>query len=236
MIKVTLFGAAGRMGSAVLSALTNEKDIEVAFAVDIKEKAGEIVNSYKIVADDSANKFFSDIWIDVSIADTAFKHAQKADANGIPILIGATGFSEDQTQVLNKLSVPNIIAPNLSIGINLLLDITPKIRRILGDAYDVALIDTHHKHKLDSPSGTAKKLAEGLNREGPDIQVVSIRAGEIIGEHKILFAVDGEEIEITHRAESRMAFARGVAPAIRFLLQKESGNFNMNDVLGLNIG
>jgi len=236
MINVTVFGAAGRMGQAVLKSLSAEKDIFIKHAVDVQTLTLPEFPDIIVQEDNQSSDFESDIWIDVSLCDVAFQHAKLAEQKKIPILIGATGFSQDQIKEIDALKIPTIVAPNLSVGINTLFEVTPLIRSILGDKYDVAVFDTHHRHKLDAPSGTAKKFVEKLNEKGPDVQVVSVRAGEVVGEHRILFAVDGEQIEIIHRAESRMAFARGVAPAIRFLAQQEIGIYTMSDVLGLNLG
>lgn len=233
-ISVSVFGAAGRMGSAVVKALAQEPDIDVRHLIERNETAGVIVEEIQTEMFDTPSRFNADVWVDVSLGSAAFEHALEAEKLRIPILLGATGFSDTQTKRLHQLRNAHIIAPNLSVGVNMLFDIAPKIRKILGGAYDVALIDTHHKHKLDAPSGTAKRLAEGLNAEGEKpVQVVSLRVGEVVGEHKIVFAVDGEEIELIHRAESRMAFARGVAPAVRFLSSKTNGEYSMKDVLGL---
>ncbi|MFH0882190.1 MAG: 4-hydroxy-tetrahydrodipicolinate reductase [bacterium] len=233
MIRVALFGAAGRMGSSVLSALEREPDIDVLHAIDKPGTDAREVMGIPIVPDDTSESFESDVWVDVSLPDAAYRHALRAEELGRPILIGTTGFSKEQAQRLDRLSCAHIIAPNLSLGVNLLLEELPRIRRILGKEYDVGIVDTHHKHKVDAPSGTAKKIAEQLEREGGSVQVVSLRIGEVVGEHRILFAVDGEQIEIIHRAESRMAFAHGVAPAVRFLHGKRSGGYSMKDVLGL---
>ena len=236
MIRVALFGASGRMGRAVVQALSAESDIELVQAIETESHAGIDLGGIVTVSNGPSLVLDADVCVDVSLAEAAMRHAKLAEAAGTPILIGATGFSDEQRKELDTLKVAQINAPNLSVGVNMLFEVAPLIRRILGPAYDVGLVDIHHKHKLDAPSGTAKKLAEGLNREGPEVQVVSLRVGEVVGEHKITFAVDGEQIELTHRAESRMAFARGVAPAVRFLVDKVGGQYSMADVLGLNDG
>ena len=233
MIRVALFGAAGRMGTAVLSALEREPDIDVLHAIDKAGAENREVNGIPIVNDDTSETFESDVWVDVSLPDAAYRHALRAEELSRPILIGTTGFTKEQFQRLDKISCAHIIAPNLSVGVNLLFEELPRIRRTLGKDYDIGIVEVHHKHKKDAPSGTAKKMAEQLEREGGPVQVVSLRTGEVVGEHRILFAVEGEQIEIIHRAESRMAFAHGVAPAVRFLHGKRSGGFTMKDVLGL---
>lgn len=235
-IRVTVFGAGGRMGHAVVQALLAENDIEIAHAVESPDRAGGMVEGVPLVPDADDRTWESDVWVDVSLAAGAMKHARLADRHGIPILIGATGFNDEQRASLEKLGTAHIVAPNLSVGINLLFGLAPKIREILGDGFDTAVAETHHRHKLDAPSGTAARIAELLNAVGPEVQVTSLRIGEVVGEHRVVFAAEGEEIEIVHRAQSRMAFARGVAPAVRFLAGKTSGRYDMQDVLGLSDG
>ena len=236
MIRVALFGASGRMGRAVVQALQAEADIELAHAVEAPGREGIDLGGIVTETDQPGTSRDVDLFVDVSIAEGTVAHAKMADKAGIPILIGTTGFTEEQLSELDKLQVAHIIAPNLSIGINMLFEMAPRIRKILGDRYDVGIVDTHHRHKLDAPSGTANKLAAKLNEVGPEVQVVSLRIGEVVGEHRITFAVDGEQIELIHRAESRMALARGVPPAVRFLAGKKSGRYSMADVLGLSDG
>ncbi|MFC2170753.1 4-hydroxy-tetrahydrodipicolinate reductase [Calditrichota bacterium] len=233
MITVTLFGAGGRMGQAVLSALDSQPDIEISWAVDVPERDGEEIGQIELTGDSGENDFLSDVWVDVSLAGAAFKHALKAEKSGIPIIIGATGFTKKQSEYLENMKTAHIIAPNLSVGVNLLFHLLPQIRKTLSGGYDVAIAETHHRHKLDAPSGTAKKLAEVIESVRGPVQTTSLRIGEVTGEHRIIFASEGEEIEIVHRARSRMAFAQGVAPAVRFLAGLDSGNYSMVDVLGL---
>ncbi|MDP8207427.1 MAG: dihydrodipicolinate reductase C-terminal domain-containing protein [Candidatus Electryonea clarkiae] len=233
MVTTTIFGAGGRMGQEILAALETEDDINVAWAVDIFEHDGEKIGSVELTGDIPDKDFSANVWVDVSLADAAIEHAERAERAGIPILIGATGFNEEQTTYLENLKVAHIIAPNLSIGVNLLFDLAPKIRKILSDGYDVAVSETHHRHKIDAPSGTAKRLSELIEEVKGPVQTSSLRLGEVVGEHHVIFASDGEEIELIHRARSRMAFARGVAPAVRFLAGKKSGSYSMTDVLML---
>ncbi len=233
MISVTVFGANGRMGRAVVESLLAEKDIAIAHAVDLPRLAGKWVEDVKLKGDDENVDFSADVWVDVSLGGAAYIHALQAETHGIPILIGATGFSPDQLERLNNLKNAHIIAPNLSVGVNLLFNLAPKVREVLGGAYDVGIYETHHKHKIDAPSGTAKKLMDLLQEVGGPVQCVSLRMGEVVGEHRIRFASEGEELELVHTARSRKAFAQGVAPAVRFLCGKTDGAYTMADVLGL---
>ncbi len=231
MITVTLFGANGRMGREVVEALTKEADIRIAHAVDVQAVAGQHVGDLTLEADLGNSDLSADVWVDVSLGSVAYTHALRAEELGIPILIGATGFSPDQAARLRDLKNAHIVAPNLSIGINLLFDLMPKMRTVLGDKYDVGIQETHHKHKLDAPSGTAKRLMEVLQEVGGPVQCVSLRLGEVVGEHHVVFASEGEEIEVIHRARSRQAFAQGVAPAVRFLSGKTEGEFSMANAI-----
>ncbi len=235
-IKITLFGAAGRMGRAVIEALDKEDDISIIHAVDIQENSGQKILDFTIEPDSTDTDFGADVWVDVSLTESAYNHSLLAEQNNIPILIGATGFSDEQMKRLQDLNTAHIIAPNLSIGVNLLFELAPEAKKILGNKYDVAVTDIHHRHKKDSPSGTAKKFVDVLSdndNPGENIQVTSLRVGEVVGEHRILFASAGEEIELVHRARSRLAFAQGVAPAVRFLAGKSTGNYSMAEALGL---
>ncbi len=233
-IRVTIFGAAGRMGNAVLQAIANDDIIVVAHAVDLDEYAGQVIAGCTIEADGEDVGSDSDVWVDVSLADGAVKHAFRAQNNGIPILIGATGFDNQQQTTLDSLANAHIIAPNLSQGMNVLFDLATRAAQALR-GYDIGIIDTHHKHKLDQPSGTAKKIHNRLLDIGAESQTASIRVGEVIGEHRVVYAAEGETLELVHRASSRSAFAQGVAPAVKFLNGKSSGSYTMADVLGLNV-
>ncbi len=233
MISITLFGAAGRMGRVVSELLQQTDDIRIVHAVDRPGIDAETVNGLVVEEDSAKKNFEADVWVDVSLASSAFDHAKQAETLGIPILIGATGFSEEQVAVIHDLKNAHILAPNLSPGMNLLFSISPDIRRTLGETYDTAVFEMHHRHKKDAPSGSAKRLVEELENAGGKVQVTSLRLGEIVGEHRVIFASAGEEIEIIHRAKSREAFANGVAPAVRFLSGKTSGLYTMKEVLGL---
>ncbi len=172
MITVTLFGAGGRMGSAAVEALLATDDIELKHAVDIPEISGEeIAPGLILEADiidipiDGPHPLHADVWVDVSLTEPAFKHAKLAEELAVPVLIGATGFDEDQMAELLAFKNAHIIAPNLSPGVNLLFELLPKVRKVLGPDYDVAVHDVHHKHKKDAPSGTALRMVERLNEK-----------------------------------------------------------------------
>ncbi|MBS1261757.1 MAG: 4-hydroxy-tetrahydrodipicolinate reductase [Calditrichaeota bacterium] len=232
-INVAVFGAAGRMGRTVLAALAVEDDIAVAHGIDVEANAGRELAGVTIEEDSASAGLDADVWVDVSLADAAVAHARRAQELAIPIVIGATGFSDEQAAALARLSNAHIIAPNLSPGVNVVFELAPKIAEALGPGYDTAIVETHHRHKLDRPSGTAKRIRDRLRGAGVDAETASVRVGEVVGEHRVLFAAEGEVIELVHRADSRLAFARGVAPAVRFLAGKVAGSFTMADVLDL---
>ena len=172
------------------------------------------------------------------------------------MIIGTTGFSEEQQQELKQFSqkIAIVFAPNMSVGVNATLKLIELAAKILQDGYDVEIIEAHHKHKVDAPSGTALKMGEvvakaqdknlkdwavmsreghtGERKEGT-IGFSTIRGGDIVGDHTVLFAGDGERIEITHKSASRMSYAQGAMRAARFLRDKVSGFYDMHDVLGL---
>lgn len=231
-IRVTLFGAGGRMGSEVMKALSTERDIHVVHAVEREDQADRTVEGIELEADGRRVGADSDVLVDVSLADAAHEHALRAGELGIPILIGATGFSDEQRADIEAIPVAHIVAPNLSRGVNVLFDLATRAASALKE-FDSAIVDTHHRHKLDQPSGTAKKIHELLLTEGSKAQTVSVRVGEVVGEHRVVFAAEGETVELIHRASSRQALARGVAPAVRFLRGREPGRYSMADVLGL---
>jgi 4-hydroxy-tetrahydrodipicolinate reductase len=232
-IQIAVFGAAGRMGSAVLQTLEHDESINVVHAVDIPDRAGQVIAGCTIETDSDVVAADCDVWVDVTLAQGAVEHALRAQKLGTPILIGATGFNAEQQAILESLTNAHIIAPNLSLGMNVLFDLAARAAHAL-KGYDIAIVDTHHRHKLDQPSGTAKKIHERLLEVGAESQTASLRVGEVVGEHRVIYAEGGETLELVHRASSRSALAQGVAPAVHFLDGKQSGSFTMADVLGLN--
>ncbi len=198
----------------------------------------------------------ADIIIEFSNPEITLKHMEIAESYpNRAFVIGTTGFTKDQEVKIKGYSkkIACVKAPNMSTGMNLLFDIVGKVAKILGEDYDAEIVEIHHKAKVDAPSGTAKKLAEaiaqayGKNYEdivnfgrkspGPrpkgEIGIHAVRAGSVIGEHKVIFAGGGEHIEITHRAESRDAFAHGALKAAEWVTGRKPGLYGMNDILGL---
>jgi 4-hydroxy-tetrahydrodipicolinate reductase len=194
----------------------------------------------------------AEIVVDFSNPEGATNHAKIASQNHRPIIIGVTALSQKQMEILQSLAtdIPMVYAPNMSVGVNLMFKLIAHAAEVLRD-YDFEVIEMHHRNKKDSPSGTAAKIADILSKykEDPEfiygrkgitgvrphklIAVHSLRGGDVVGEHRVIFAGPGERLELVHRAETRMTFAAGVIRAIRFVVNAEPGFYNMMDVLGL---
>ncbi len=198
----------------------------------------------------------ADVIIEFSTPETTIKHLEIATSyTDKSFVIGTTGFTKEQEEKIKKYAkkIACLKAPNMSTGMNLLFDIVGRIAKVLGEDYDAEIVEIHHKAKVDAPSGTAKKLGEaiaqaygksyeeivnfGRERPGPrqegEIGIHAVRAGSIVGEHRVIFAGGGEHIEITHRAESRDAFAHGALKAAQWIAGRKEGLYGMNDLLGL---
>ncbi len=267
MAGVAVIGASGRMGRAILAALKdNPYGLTLAAAVeapghplkgaDAWEAAG-IGRAGVAITDDAAQALArSDIAIDFTGAETSAGHARAAARAGRGIVIGSTGLDAGQKAAVAEAAseVPVVLAPNMSVGVNLMFKVAADVARVLGDAYDVEIVETHHRFKKDAPSGTAVRLAEAvagalgrdLERDGVfgrkglvgergrrEIGVFAVRAGDVVGEHTLVFGGLGERFEITHRAHSRDTFARGAVRAAAWLVGKPPGLYDMAAVLGL---
>jgi 4-hydroxy-tetrahydrodipicolinate reductase len=202
----------------------------------------------------TANESF-DVLIDFTIPESTLEHVQWCRENHRALVIGTTGFGDAQKHIFEAgKDIPIVFAPNMSIGVNLCFKLTELAAQVLGDEVDIEVIEAHHRNKIDAPSGTAVRLGEILadtlgrdlktcavyGREGrtgvrdrKTIGFETIRAGDIVGDHTVLFAGSGERIEITHRASSRATFATGALRAAAWIAQREPGVFDMQDVLGL---
>ena len=196
------------------------------------------------------------VWIDFTLPEGLMDALGYCVANNIPMVIGTTGLSEDQKQAITQAgnTIPVVFAPNMSVGVNLCLSILQTAAKTLGEDYDIEIVEAHHKNKVDAPSGTALRMGEviaeslgvDLNekaqytrhgnigaRKPGTIGFQTIRAGDIVGEHTVIFAGIGERVEIAHRATSRLTFARGAVRAATWLQGKPAGVYDMQDVLGL---
>jgi 4-hydroxy-tetrahydrodipicolinate reductase len=263
-IKTIVVGAAGRMGSRIIHILRETPSMVLYGAVERPDHAllgqdvGEIVGIGKlgIPLEGALKRGGGDVIIDFTIPRSSLEAAEFAKEKGLAMVIGTTGFNEAQRDRLRELSksIGCVLAPNMSVGMNLMFKIVQEVARVLGPGYDVEILEAHHRLKKDAPSGTAVKLGEliakalgrDFNRVGihgrkgmigersrDEIGVQVIRAGDIIGEHTVLFGGIGERLEIIHRAHSRDNFARGAIRAAQWVVNQPKGLYDMQDVLGL---
>ncbi len=266
MKKLVVCGAAGRMGKRIIACALEEGGWEIAGAVenpghpllgrDVGEVAGVGKTGSALVSDLGGVAASADVIVDFSSVEAGLENGRAAAAAGKPIVIGTTGFSEEQERELREAlkSVSAVIAPNMSLGVNLLFNLVEATASALDEEYDLEIVEAHHRFKKDAPSGTALKIgkiaaaARGRKwrdvavhgREGKvgernkgEIGVHAVRAGDIVGEHTVVFSCPGERVELVHRAHSRDTFARGALRAARFALSAPPGIYGMADVLGL---
>jgi len=266
MIKVAVIGAAGRMGKTNIEAITQAEGVTLGAAivesdssligVDAGEMAGVGKLGVAVVGSLEAAKDDFDVLIDFTAPQVTLANLAFCAEHGKKIVIGTTGLSDQEKAELESFAdkVAIMFAPNMSVGVNVTLKLLEMAASVLGDDYDVEIIEAHHRHKVDSPSGTALRMGEAVadalgrdlkecavyGREGQigprtqkEIGFETIRAGDVVGDHTVLFATEGERVEITHKASSRMTFAKGAVRACGWLADKESGLFDMQDVLNL---
>ena len=267
IINIGVIGAGGRMGRMLIEAVQNNPQTTLIAAIErqgsslVGADAGEVAaigNLDVKIVDDLVSMIGNiDVLIDFSLPEATAQNMQTCAEHKVAMVIGTTGFNEQQEQVLTEASthIPIVYAGNYSTGVNLSLKLLAMAAKAFGNDADVEVIEAHHKHKIDAPSGTAYMMAEAVaeargqdlkdvavyGREGQtgarkqgDIGIHAIRGGEIIGDHTVMFIADGEVIEITHRARARMTFAAGAVRATTWVIEQQAGQYNMQDVLGLN--
>ena len=272
MIGVVVTGAGGRMGSKIIKTILKQDDMEVVAAIEAPDTplegkdVGEVIGVGKIdVPVNGAQKLAEvlkekkpDVLVDFTIANAAVGTIKTSAKCGVNVVIGTTGFSDEQMNEIKRSIEENkikaIIAPNMAVGVNVFFKIIEDLAKILND-YDIEIIEAHHKHKADAPSGTAVKayeiIAEALGknkdetcvygrhglvgeRTEEEIGMHAVRGGDIVGDHTVLFAGEGERIEIVHRAHNRQAFVNGVIKAVRYVVGAPEGKISdMGDVLGI---
>lgn len=265
-MRVAIIGAAGRMGKVLIEAVDDAEGLELGAAVIepdstlIGADAGEMAGIGKVgvaLAGSLADvKDDFDVLVDFTFPDLTLENAEFCKANGKRMVIGTTGMTDAEKEqlALAAESAPIVFAPNMSVGVNVALNLLRTAAQVLGDDYDVEIIEAHHRHKKDAPSGTALRMGEVVaealgrdlrecavyGREGftgersqKEIGFETIRAGDVVGDHTVLFAGIGERIEITHKASSRMTFAKGAMRAAKWLEGKPAGLYDMQDVLAL---
>ena len=254
MSSIGIFGAAGRMGRAIAQVAT-EAGLGIAGGVD-REGGGEIAPGIVIGTDPVALALESDVLIDFSVPAALSAHLDAAIAAGKPILVGTTGLEPAHHALVDQAArvIPVLQTGNTSLGVNLLAALVEQAASRLGDDWDIEIVEMHHRHKVDAPSGTALLLGEAAARgrgialaehseRGRDgitgarapgaIGFAALRGGSVAGDHQVIFATEGERIEIGHRAENRIIFARGAVKGARWLIGQPAGRYDMKGVLGL---
>jgi 4-hydroxy-tetrahydrodipicolinate reductase len=265
-LRIGVTGAAGRMGGAVIREVGEMPDCVVtaaceaagspAIGCDAGELAGIGPIGIPVVADPEAAFAATDAVIEFTAPAATMAHVKIAAARGVAHVIGTTGLDAAGNAALAEAAkrIPIVHAPNMSLAVNLLFALTRQVASILDDAFDIEIVEMHHRHKVDAPSGTALELgrraAEGrgidmagvarMTREGivgarkrGEIGFATLRGGDVVGEHTVIFAADGERLELSHKAAGRQIFARGAVHAARWAQGKPPGLYSMFDVLGL---
>ncbi len=264
-IKVVIAGCSGRMGKALLEGVLQSDDLALHGALDHKDSAslgrdaGELVGSacgVKITADFATALKDADVLIDFTRPEGTLDHIAVCQKLGVNIVIGTTGFTAQQKAQLGAAAqhIGVMFSPNMSVGVNLTFKLLEIASKVLSHGFDIEIVEAHHRHKVDAPSGTALGMGEVIaktlgrdlekcavyGREGvtgerdpSTIGFATVRGGDIVGDHTVMFAGIGERIEITHKASSRATFALGALRAARFLKAHSAGMYDMQDVLGL---
>ena len=268
MINIAVTGAGGRMGRALIEAITHSNAMQLSAALErsdsslVGSDAGELAavgrNGIQVAGSLETVIDQFDVLVDFSTPQNTVDNAKLCAEHGKKIVIGTTGLTEQQLQHINDCAKGTAIcmASNFATGVNLCFKLVELAAKVLGDEVDIEISETHHRHKVDAPSGTALSLGESVagalgrelkevavyGREGQtgarDRQTIGFatqRAGDVVGDHTVMFGADGERVEITHKASSRMAFARGALRAAKWLEAKDTGLFSMQDVLNINI-
>ena len=264
-MKIAIAGSSGRMGRMLIEAVLATGDLQLHGALDVAsspalgQDAGALLGrttGVTIRADLDGALAGADVLIDFTRPEGTLAHLAACARLGVNAVVGTTGFSDAQKAEISVIaqSVAIVMAPNMSVGVNVVLRLLDVAARALSEGYDIEVIEAHHRHKVDAPSGTALKMGEVLaqalgrdlktcgvfaregvtgERDPATIGFSSIRGGDIVGDHTVLFAGTGERIEISHRSSNRAGYAQGSLRAARFLAPHRTGLFGMNDVLGM---
>ena len=264
-LKVVIAGCSGRMGHALLESVFADADLVLYGALDRSENphigrdAGEQfgkVSGVKVTSDIAAALDGADVLVDFTRPEASMQYLDACQKANVSVVIGTTGFSPEQKAAIEVASkhIPIVFAPNMSVGVTLLINLVEQAARVLKDGYDIEVVEMHHRHKVDAPSGTALRLGESAahgigqdlkdcaiyaregvtgERQAGKIGFATLRGGDVVGDHTVMFAGIGERVEITHKASSRATFAVGALRAAKFLADKKTGLYDMQDVLGL---
>ncbi|QJW83425.1 4-hydroxy-tetrahydrodipicolinate reductase [Ramlibacter terrae] len=264
-LKVAVAGATGRMGHMLIEAIRASGDCQLAGALDVAASPAigndaaaflGLASGVPVTADLQAGLQNAQVLIDFTRPEGTMAHLKACRAGGVKMVIGTTGFTDPQKREIADAArdIAIVMAPNMSVGVNVTLKLLEMAAKALSTGYDIEIIEAHHRHKVDAPSGTALKMGEVIaeaigrdlkecavyaregvtgERDPSTIGFSAIRGGDIVGDHTVLFAGTGERIEITHKSSSRTTYARGSLRAARFLAGRDKGLFDMFDVLGL---
>ena len=257
-MKVAIAGAGGRMGRTLIEAVLAERALSLSAAFDVSASPaiGREAGKIKIISDVGAAVAAADVLIDFTRPEGTLAHLETCLKLSKAMVVGTTGFSEAQKKTITDAGkkIPIVMSPNFAIGVNVAFKLAETAARALGEGYDVEIIEAHHRHKVDAPSGTALKLGEivasslkrylkdvekhgrhGDTGERPARQIGfhAVRGGDIVGEHTVMFAGTGERVEITVRSQNRMTYAAGALRAAQWLKGRAPGLYDMFDVLGL---
>ncbi len=264
-IKIVIAGVSGRMGHALLEGVFADADLQLHGALDradsaqIGRDAGEQFaknSGVKISSNVAAALIGADVLIDFTRPEASLQYLDACKQAGVQHIIGTTGFTLEQKANISAAAkhIAVVFAPNMSVGVTLLINLVQAAAKVLNQGYDIEIIEAHHRHKIDAPSGTALRLGEAAasalgrdlaacavygregvtgERDASTIGFATVRGGDVVGDHTVLFAGIGERVELTHKASSRATFALGALRAAKFLSSKKSGLFDMQDVLNL---
>ncbi len=263
--RIAVAGASGRMGHMLIEAIRASGDCQLAGALDVPASPaiGNDASAFlghasgvAVTADLAAGLAHASVLIDFTRPEGTMAHLAACRARGVALVIGTTGFSDAQKAQIAEAAreIPIVLAPNMSVGVNVTFKLLEMAAKALATGYDIEIIEAHHRHKVDAPSGTALKMGEVIaeaigrdlkecgvfaregvtgERDPSTIGFSTSRGGDIVGDHTVLFAGTGERIEITHKSSSRSTYAQGSLRAVRFLAGKPNGLYDMFDVLGL---
>ncbi|UOP04343.1 4-hydroxy-tetrahydrodipicolinate reductase [Conchiformibius kuhniae] len=258
-LKIAIAGAGGRMGKTLIEAVVQRADVLLSGALEHAASlvlGNSVAANVRISADAGAVLKGCDVLIDFTRPDASLPLIGACAEHGVKMVIGTTGYDEAGKAAIRAAAERTAIvfAANYSVGVNLTFHILDTVARVLNEGYDVEIIEAHHRHKIDAPSGTALRMGEVVAnalgrdlrecavygregqtgaRNGQTIGFATVRGGDIVGDHTVLFAGEGERVEITHKASGRMTFAAGAVRAAVWLAQRDKGLFDMQDVLGL---
>lgn len=243
MIRIAVVGASGRMGQTIIESIEQSNNTKLGVKLDKGDSLSSVINDFDVV-------------IDFTRPEATIEYLATCVQTNKPIVIGTTGFDDKQLQAIDAAakSIPVVFAPNMSIGVNLSLKLLDMAAKVIGEDSDIEIVEAHHRHKVDAPSGTALKMGEVVaNALGRDLKACAIygregieeprdrntigfstiRGGDVVGEHTVSFFMEGERVEVTHKASSRMTFANGAVRAASWLQDQEPGLYSMQNVLDL---